>query len=660
MGPKPKPKLTSNTNPANDVAGGTRRRSQRSARGTRGALRQLELIENIQTAAREPQNAEMRRIKETLSQQPENPFAPPKLSRKKAKGPDIPYVLSVPPSPVLPKKRLAGSKESFGFYDGRDFSLPPFTQPDSRSSPSRRSSEQEEDGGIEGITEGVADLGSEDREMADPRCDEDGQQTGVAQGASSHSETVLEDGSAEESDELRRKRFLDPNDEIGINHEAHTDEVLSPVNHGLPTFRKQASRASQSSEDNDDHPPSSRPPRTSCTSAPVFLPPHKRTALTGKRCDNPTNIQAHNGAFHLPNTKAPARQTIPKPNSFKCPATSPVAVQRKAAKNSSTIASRGRGGGAISTSSRQVLEAHDGMDPEAPCDVLLDHHRHNGMPCAPTSTYLASLATKSKTDSTVGPPAAAADADDEIENPATAEPCTGSSNDPMTLKFYDPVWRTVLSRAKVLSRFDAVITNAFPEWQLYISKKALEFITQAIAELEEDGVQPDESFLRKHQYHMSDLLFEDLGTFRSDFKKIARQVVARHWDWEPDNFDGPQELADHVLELYNYLTEETKYIHGDHDEEGKFNNFSSAALRDLCVTGYYIGKSSLVASFSDIFSKHFPTGALAFAATALTAAMDEYATGALIAIKFRHEGYLKVNEQFLEIIANIEAVPHRF
>ncbi|KAI5982848.1 hypothetical protein EDD15DRAFT_2202516 [Pisolithus albus] len=86
----------------------------------------------------------------------------------------------------------------------------------------------------------------------------------------------------------------------------------------------------------------------------------------------------------------------------------------------------------------------------------------------------------------------------------------------------------------------------------------------------------------------------------------------------------------------------------------------SVALRDLCVTGYYIGKSSLAASFSDIFSKHFPTGALAFAATALTAAMDKYATGALIAIKFCHEGYSKVNEQFLEIIANIEAVPHHF
>ncbi|KAI6117931.1 hypothetical protein F5141DRAFT_1211746 [Pisolithus sp. B1] len=334
--------------------------------------------------------------------------------------------------------------------------------------------------------------------------------------------------------------------------------------------------------------------------------------------------------------------------------------ERKAAKNPSTITSHGCGGGAISASSQQVLEAWDSMDPEAPHNVLLDHHHCNGMLCTPNSTYLASLATKSKTDSTMGPLATAADADDEIQYPATAKPHTGSSNDPMTLKFYDPVWRTVLSHAKLLSCSDAIITNVFPEWQIPISKKACKFIMEAITELEEDSVQPDKLFLRKHQYHMSDLLFKDLGTFCSDFKKIAQQVVARHWDWEPDNFNGPQELGDHVLELYNHLTEEMKYIHGDCDEEGKFDNFSSAALWDLCVTGYYIGKSLLAASFSNTFSKHFPTGALAFAATVLTATMDKYATGALIAIKFHHKGYLKVNEQFLDIIANIEAVLHHF
>ena len=53
-------------------------------------------------------------------------------------------------------------------------------------------------------------------------------------------------------------------------------------------------------------------------------------------------------------------------------------------------------------------------------------------------------------------------------------------------------------------------------------------------------------------------LFEDLGTFWSD----AWQIVAKHWNLEPHDFDGHQQLVEHVLELYNELMEETKALSG--------------------------------------------------------------------------------------------------
>ncbi|KAI6023276.1 hypothetical protein EDC04DRAFT_2900597 [Pisolithus marmoratus] len=224
----------------------------------------------------------------------------------------------------------------------------------------------------------------------------------------------------------------------------------------------------------------------------------------------------------------------------------------------------------------------------------------------------------------------------ETQDSVTMDLRMGSNNDPMTLKFYNMMWKVILNHAKLLSCLDAVIGNTFPERHVYSSQKACEFITQAITELKEDGMQPDESFLRKHQCHMGDL----------------------HWDLEPSNFDNPQQLAHHVLELYNDLMEGTKYIHGNCDEEGKFDNFLSMVLRDLCMMGYYIGKSSLAASFPDVFSKNLPTGALAFATTALTAGVDEYATGAFAAVKFHHKDYSKVNKQFLDIISNIKSVLH--
>ena len=44
-----------------------------------------------------------------------------------------------------------------------------------------------------------------------------------------------------------------------------------------------------------------------------------------------------------------------------------------------------------------------------------------------------------------------------------------------------------------------------------------------------------------------------------------RQVLAKHWDWEPADINDPQGLSDHVLNLHNKLTEGIKYIHGECD-----------------------------------------------------------------------------------------------
>ncbi|KIK18408.1 hypothetical protein PISMIDRAFT_14390 [Pisolithus microcarpus 441] len=403
---------------------------------------------------------------------------------------EIPYIPPAPPSSVLPRKQPASSKKSFGFYDSRDFSLPPFTQP---------GSEQDDDNGVEGIAKGVASLSSEDGEMVNSRCGEDGEQFDLAQGARRHPETALVDGSDDELEVLSKRRHtrwqvLD-SDDINMDHEARVDQAPSPVD--------------------------------------------------------------------------------------------------------------------------QLSEPHDDSDSEASHDVLFKHHSCNGVPCAPDPIYLESLASKSWTNGGMGAPVAVQNPNiNEVQHSVKTELRTGTNNDPTTLKFYDTMWKAILNRAKLLSHLDAVIGNAFPEQHIYINQKVHEFITQAIAELKEDGVQPNKSFLRKHQHHMSDLI--NLGTYRSDFKKIARQVIVKHWDWEPSDFDDPQQLADHILGLYNDLTEGTKYIHGDCDEEGKFDNFSSMALRDLCMMGYYIGKSSLAALFPNIFGKDLPAGALAFAMTAVS------------------------------------------
>ncbi|KIK16504.1 hypothetical protein PISMIDRAFT_15765 [Pisolithus microcarpus 441] len=206
-------------------------------------------------------------------------------------------------------------------------------------------------------------------------------------------------------------------------------------------------------------------------------------------------------------SKIPVEQDISKPFSSKRPASPPTTIQWKVPKKYSTITSCGRGGSATAVRSRQVSEPHDDSDSEASHDVLFKHHSHNSVPCAPDPVYLKSLASKSWTDGGMGAPVAIQNPNiNEIQHSVKTKLRTGTNNDPTTLKFYDTMWKAILNHAKLLSHIDAVIGNAFPERHIYINQKVHEFITQAIAELKEDGVQPDESFLRKHQHHMSDLI----------------------------------------------------------------------------------------------------------------------------------------------------------
>ena len=140
MGPKPR-----NIDAENGITGEALRRSARSSRGIGGTLRQLEYIETHQTAPRAPQNEEARRIQGILGRQPKNLFAPSNRSRKTAKESEVRRTIYIPdhkltnsmktlsivpapPSPVLPRKQVASTKDSYGFYDDRDFSQPPFTQ----------------------------------------------------------------------------------------------------------------------------------------------------------------------------------------------------------------------------------------------------------------------------------------------------------------------------------------------------------------------------------------------------------------------------------------------------------------------------------------------------------------------------------------------------
>ena len=189
--------------------------------------------------------------------------------------------------------------------------------------------------------------------------------------------------------------------------------------------------------------------------------------------------------------------SVPRQSLSKRPASPALAVQRKAARKPSTIASRGRGGSTISARSRQAEELGEASDSDVPQDVLSEHHRRNGVPRAPDPDYHASQA---------GGRSGLSATDADTKNSVGAKTCKANNGDPTTLKYYSPVWKTILNRARFLSRLDTISSNAFPERQVYLNSKPHEFIAQAMAELQQDGVPSDELFFRDHQHHMGDFV----------------------------------------------------------------------------------------------------------------------------------------------------------
>ena len=186
----------------------------------------------------------------------------------------------------------------------------------------------------------------------------------------------------------------------------------------------------------------------------------------------------------------------PRQNLSKRSASPAPAVQHKVAKKPSTIASRGHGGSVITACSRQVEEVHNSSELDVPRDVLSEHQHHNGVPRAPDPGYLTL-----QVSGHLGPVT-----DTSTKNSIGTKAHSANNGDPKTLKYYSPVWKTILNRARFLSHLDTVISNMFPERQVYLSSKANKFITQAVAELQEDGVPPDEVFLRDHQHHVGNLV----------------------------------------------------------------------------------------------------------------------------------------------------------
>ncbi|KAH7905388.1 hypothetical protein BJ138DRAFT_1118516 [Hygrophoropsis aurantiaca] len=322
---------------------------------------------------------------------------------------------------------------------------------------------------------------------------------------------------------------------------------------------------------------------------------------------------------------------------------------------------------------RRVIPSDNEAEPE---DVLNNHHRKNGAPRAPAPSMLDDVRRRAATLSSglgAGRLRASNDAnndqdDDQDTDPADEPPKRKGGKysktprnqiapKPTQQSFYPPAWRDTLDRAKLISRMDS-LDDWFPVRDAFIAGPAQEYLAEAIAIVEDSGMELDPYYWDNHKMDMAKLLFDDLGTFRSEVKKDARRVVKAKCPIFPDDDEDPPDYDDYVRQSAANLLDGGLYLQGGKDENGRTDNFASVYLRDLVETAFYQGKLSLAAHFPEKFSKEVPKGAIIVAGTALKGALDEYEDGAAKDKKFTVEHYSPVYDTLTTLLDEVDKNPY--
>ncbi|KAH7920594.1 hypothetical protein BV22DRAFT_1050243, partial [Leucogyrophana mollusca] len=228
---------------------------------------------------------------------------------------------------------------------------------------------------------------------------------------------------------------------------------------------------------------------------------------------------------------------------------------------------------------------------------------------------------------------------------------------PTQQSFYPPTWRDVLDRAKAISRCEA-IDNPFPARDLFIKGPAIEYLTEAVSEVEGEGTVLDGYFWEEHKASMAILLYEDIGTFRSEIKKVARATVKAKCRLFPAGVTDREACATGVREAVQDLLDEGSYLHGGVDEQGRSDNFASDILREVTINAFYEGKSALAMLFPKMFRKEAPRGAVALSGTILKNAIDEYEDGAYSEKKLSKDVYSNVYDTIISLMDDLDEDPY--
>ncbi|KAI6009978.1 hypothetical protein BKA83DRAFT_4133075 [Pisolithus microcarpus] len=276
-------------------------------------------------------------------------------------------------------------------------------------------------------------------------------------------------------------------------------------------------------------------------------------------------------------------------------------------------------------------------------DVVEEHHRRNRFPRAPDPQHLCDVHQPL-------PGSALLQQDLPLRecSPAAADikhlmpvVSSGELGGPATkLRSYPYKFHEIIERAKQLAQCGAT-SDPFPSRAWFVDEKSAMYITEAMAEREQMGVLIPPGYWPDYRKDLGVLLWEALMTWRSTLKAKAREYVVRHY------LLGGNQPAEENLANAQELIRGAKF--------GTTRNMASPALAGLVVDFFYATPSALGNLFPEVFAREVPKPVICLAATALRAAIDEYAiTGIRQDRQFESSTYSKVFVQLMAMQTKID------
>ncbi|KAG1848366.1 hypothetical protein C8R48DRAFT_778874 [Suillus tomentosus] len=241
-------------------------------------------------------------------------------------------------------------------------------------------------------------------------------------------------------------------------------------------------------------------------------------------------------------------------------------------------------------------------------NVLEDHHRKNHCPHTPDSDRLKNLCRQAAGESST-------DKEDKVLDPPKR--CPGGFEE------------------EVMTRI------------------GIEYLTETLNDFAADDIGVDDGYWDIYKRDMAIILWDDRATMRSEMKNAARPIAASKFGILPSDIDDDDEFEDYVSQRVTELLTGGYFLQNGVDEQGRTNNLAHDALGKLCSTIFYKGDNALAKAFPNVFAEAVPEGAVALAATALAAAINEYKTGVYQPTKFAADLYQPIYENVIELYTSV-------